>query len=178
VVVKSGQGRHQGAAGHRGGQGPDLDISPISPPPPSPPPPPPPPPDTPESSDHSGGFCIWRYIARDRSTLAQFPQNVKDYTEFNGKRLAMPLLSDTLCLYYNNTLLAPRRLHRTAEAMGELATDGQKLTKLKSDGVKWRLRDHQRLYEERTAHYAPRRGELVTSQGTSASGTDPTGSRT
>ena len=65
------------------------------------------------STDQIGKFCstgAWQdlsaYIKRDGVNLDQIPPVVRDYTQFEGKRCSMPMLSDTYGLYYNKKLLA------------------------------------------------------------------------
>jgi multiple sugar transport system substrate-binding protein len=163
VVVKSGQDDTKATQAIAAGQGPDLDLS--------------------YSTDITGKFCssgafrdLSGYIARDKVDLSQFPQTVKDYTEFNGKRCAMPLLSDTYGLYYNKTLLAQAGYTAPPKTMSELAAMAKKLTTFNSDGsIKVAgFVPTNGFYENAPAHYAPSYGaKWLNPQGTSAIGTDP-----
>ena len=67
------------------------------------------------STDIVGKFCAtgaWLdlrpYIERDKVDLNQFPDTVRSYTEYQGKRCAMPFLADAYGLYYNKKLLRRR----------------------------------------------------------------------
>ena len=73
------------------------------------------------TTDNTGSFCssggwidLGPYMDRGLST-DQFPQAVRSYTEFGGKRCAMPMLADVYGLYYNKELLREGRHHRAAE---------------------------------------------------------------
>ena len=83
------------------------------------------------STDIVGNFCSTRrlastsapYIERDKVDLNQLPQTVRSYTEYNGKRCAMPVLADAYGLYYNKKLLAAAGYHRAAEDARASSTD-------------------------------------------------------
>jgi multiple sugar transport system substrate-binding protein len=102
---------------------------------------------------------------------------VKDYTEYQGKRCAMPMLSDTYGLYYNKTLLAKAGYTQPPRTMSELATMAKKLTQRNPDGsIKVAGFDPTiGFYENAPAHFAPSYGaKWLDSDGKSAIGTDPT----
>ena len=163
VVVKSGQDDTKATQAISAGKGPDLDLS--------------------YSTDITGKFCssgafrdLSGYIARDKVDMAQFPQTVKDYTEFQGKRCAMPLLSDTYGLYYNKTLLAAAGYTEPPKTATELAEMAKKLTKRNADGsIKVAgFVPTVGFYENAPAHSGPVYGaKWLTSEGKSAIGTDP-----
>jgi multiple sugar transport system substrate-binding protein len=163
VVVKSGQDDTKATQAISAGKGPDLDLS--------------------YSTDITGKFCssgafrdLSGYIARDKVDLNQFPQTVRDYTEYQGKRCAMPLLSDTYGLYYNKTLLAAAGYTEPPKTMTELAEMAKKLTKRTADGtIKVAgFVPTVGFYENAPAHYGPSFGaKWLTSDGKSAIGSDP-----
>jgi multiple sugar transport system substrate-binding protein len=163
VDVKAGQDDTKATQAISAGKGPDLDLS--------------------YSTDITGKFCssgafrdLSGYIERDKVDLGQFPQTVKDYTEFQGKRCAMPLLSDTYGLYYNKTLLAEAGYTAPPKTMSELAEMAKKLTKRNADGsIKVAgFVPVQGYYENGVAHYAPTfGGKWLNPDGSSAIGTDP-----
>jgi multiple sugar transport system substrate-binding protein len=163
VTVKSGQDDTKATQAIAAGKGPDLDLS--------------------YSTDITGKFCstgafrdLSGYIAQDKVDLAQLPQTVKDYTEFNGKRCAMPLLSDTYGLYYNKTLLAKAGYTEPPKTMTELATMAKKLTQRNADGTIKVAGFVPTLgfYENAPAHFGPQYGaKWLKPDGTSAIGTDP-----
>jgi multiple sugar transport system substrate-binding protein len=164
VVVKSGQDDTKATQAISAGKGPDLDLS--------------------YSTDITGKFCssgafrdLSGYISRDKIDMSQFPQTVKNYTEFNGKRCAMPLLSDTYGLYYNKTLLAKAGYTAPPKTMTELAAMAKKLTQRNADGtIKVAgFVPTVGFYENAPAHYAPQYGaKWLTGDGQSAIGSDPT----
>jgi len=163
VVVKSGQDDTKATQAIAAGKGPDLDLS--------------------YSTDITGKFCssgafrdLSGYITRDKVDLTQFPQTVKDYTEYNGKRCAMPLLSDTYGLYYNKTLLAKAGYTEPPKTMSELAEMAKKLTQRDAAGnIKVAgFVPTVGFYENAPAHYAPQFGaKWLTADGKSAIGSDP-----
>jgi multiple sugar transport system substrate-binding protein len=163
VVVKSDQDDTKATQAISAGKGPDLDLS--------------------YSTDITGKFCssgafrdLSGFIARDKVDMNQFPQTVKDYTEFEGKRCAMPLLSDTYGLYYNKTLLAAAGYTAPPKTMTELAEMAKKLTKRNPDGsIKVAgFVPTVGFYENAPAHYAPQFGaKWLTGEGKSAIGGDP-----
>ena len=163
VVVKSGQDDTKATQAIAAGKGPDLDLS--------------------YSTDITGKFCstgafsdLSPYIASSKVDLSQLPQTVKDYTEFQGKRCAMPLLSDTYGLYYNKTLLAKAGFSAPPKTMSELATMAKKLTTFNPDGTIKVAGFVPTLgfYENVPSHFGPLYGaKWLNSQGKSAIGTDP-----
>jgi multiple sugar transport system substrate-binding protein len=163
VVVKSGQDDTKATQAIAAGQGPDLDLS--------------------YSTDITGKFCssgafrdLSGYLARDKVDLGQLPQTVKDYTQYQGKRCAMPLLSDTYGLYWNKTLLAKAGYTQPPKTMSQLMDMAKKLTTFNADGsIKVAgFVPTMGFYENAPAHFAPSYGaKWLTSDGKSAIGTDP-----
>src|SRR5262245_11668750 len=93
------------------------------------------------STDIVGKFCssgAWRdlssYIKRDNVDLNQFPETVRSYTEYHGRRCAMPFLADTYGLYYNKKMLADAGYTAPPKTTTELADMAKKLTKKAADG--------------------------------------------
>ena len=56
------------------------------------------------------------------------------YTQYNGKRCALPLLADTYGLYYNRELFEAAGITSPPKTISELAADAKKLTKFNADG--------------------------------------------
>ena len=88
-----------------------------------------------------GSFCstgafrdLTPYIDRDGVDLNILPQTVRDYTEFDGVRCAMPMLADAYGLYYNKKLLSDAGFDGPPQTAEELAEMAQKLTKRSADG--------------------------------------------
>lgn len=94
------------------------------------------------STDIVGKFCssnAWRdltpYIERDKVDLDQYPETVRSYTAYQGKRCAMPFLADVYGLYYNKKLLAQAGFTEPPKTMTELADMAKALTKRAPDGT-------------------------------------------
>ena len=82
VVVKSGQDDTKMLQAIGAGKGPDVGLS--------------------YSTDAAGQLCnsgAWvdlkQYVDRDKVDVNKFPETVRNYTELEGKRCAMPFLADT-----------------------------------------------------------------------------------
>jgi multiple sugar transport system substrate-binding protein len=63
-----------------------------------------------------------------------FPSAPRYYTQYKGKRCALPLLADTYGLYYNKTLFRKAGIKSPPKTMDELAADAKKLTKRDKSG--------------------------------------------
>jgi multiple sugar transport system substrate-binding protein len=63
-----------------------------------------------------------------------FPAATRYYTQFDGKRCALPLLADTYGLYYNKGLFKSAGIASPPKTMDELTADAKKLTKFNKDG--------------------------------------------
>jgi multiple sugar transport system substrate-binding protein len=162
VVVKSGQDDSKMTQAIGGGQGPDVGLS--------------------YSTDIVGQFCAsgaWldlaQYIARDKVSMDAFPKTVLQYTEFKGKRCAMPVLADAYGLYYNKKMFADAGIANPPKTLEEFADAAKKLTKRSADGTiqtagflpEWGF------YENSPAHLAPMVGaQWLKDDGTSAIGGD------
>ena len=57
-----------------------------------------------------------------------FPAAPRYYTQYEGKRCALPLLADDYGLYYNKKLFKAAGITRPPRTMSELAADAKKLT--------------------------------------------------
>lgn len=135
------------------------------------------------STDQIGKFCstgAWQdltsYVTRDGVDLNAIPPVVRDYTQFEGKRCSMPMLSDTYGLYYNKKLLAAAGYSAPPKTMSELTTMAEKLTKLDGKGAIQvaGFVPTFGFYENTPAHFAPSFGATwFTSDGKSNIGTDP-----
>ena len=91
------------------------------------------------TTDSVGQWCqsgAWQdlapYVAKSKLDLNQFPKAVQEYTQYKGRRCAMPLLADTYGLYYNKALMKGEQPPKT---MSELTALAKKLTKRKPDGT-------------------------------------------
>jgi multiple sugar transport system substrate-binding protein len=116
------------------------------------------------TADNTGLFCAsggWidlaPYMKRDGISADEFPTAVQDYTQFQGKRCALPMLADTYGLYYNKTLFKQAGISAPPKTMSELTADAKKLTQRDSGG-KLKIVGFdpaQGFYENAPAHYGP-----------------------
>jgi multiple sugar transport system substrate-binding protein len=83
----------------------------------------------------SGAFVdLAPYLARDHVDVNIFPAAARYYTQYGGKRCALPLLADVAGLYYNKTLFRKVGIRHPPRTISELTTDAKKLTQRNSDG--------------------------------------------
>jgi multiple sugar transport system substrate-binding protein len=77
----------------------------------------------------SGGWVdLGPLLKKDRIDPAIFPPAPRYYTQYQGKRCALPLLADDYGLYYNKKLFAKAGIKSPPKTMSELAADAKKLT--------------------------------------------------
>ena len=163
VTVKSGQDDSKVTQAIGAGNGPDIGLS--------------------YSTDIVGKFCssgawvdLTPYIKRDNVDLNQLNATTRSYTEFGGKRCAMPFLADAYGVFYNKDMFAKAGIAGPPKTLDELTEDAKKLTVKNPDGS---LKTVGFLplfdfYENAAAHMAPAVGaKWLTADGKSAVGTDP-----
>jgi multiple sugar transport system substrate-binding protein len=163
VTVKSGQDDAKMTQAIGAGTGPDVGLS--------------------YSTDIVGKFCssgawvdLTQYIKRDNVDLNQLNATTRSYTEFGGKRCAMPFLADAYGIYYNKDLFAKAGIAGPPKTLDELTEAAKKLTVKNPDGS---LKTVGFLplfdfYENAAAHLAPMVGaKWLTADGKSAIGGDP-----
>jgi multiple sugar transport system substrate-binding protein len=68
------------------------------------------------------------FLKKDHISLSQFPKTSLYYTQFKGKRCALPLLADSYGLYYNKTLFAKAGITAPPKTFSQLLADAKKLT--------------------------------------------------
>jgi multiple sugar transport system substrate-binding protein len=66
--------------------------------------------------------------------LSTFPAATNYYTQFGGKKCALPLLADDYGLYYNKDLFKAAGISGPPKTIAQLTTYAKKLTKFNSDG--------------------------------------------
>jgi multiple sugar transport system substrate-binding protein len=163
VTVKSGQDDSKVTQAIGAGTGPDVGLS--------------------YSTDIVGKFCssgawvdLTQYIQRDKVDLNKLNATTRQYTQFDGKRCAMPFLADAYGLFYNKDLFAKAGIAGPPKTLDELSADAKKLTVKNPDGS---LKTVGFLplfdfYENAPAHLAPAVGaRWLTDDGKSAVGSDP-----
>ena len=116
------------------------------------------------SSDNTGAFCpsgAWidlaSYMNKDGIKDTIFPKAPRDYTQFQGKRCALPMLADTYGLYYNKTLFAKAGITSPPKTISELTADAKKLTQKDSSGklTVVGFNPFPSWYENVPAHFGP-----------------------
>jgi multiple sugar transport system substrate-binding protein len=165
ITVKAvpGQDDDKITAGIRSGNPPDVAVS--------------------FTTDNVGKFCqsgafqdLAPLISRDNVDMSQFPKAVSDYTQFRGKRCALPLLADVTGLYYNKKLLTAAGYSSPPKTMNELTAMAKKLTVKNADGSLKTVgfMPLQEYYENSPQTFGPAFGATwLTSDGKSNLGSDP-----
>ena len=74
------------------------------------------------------------YLKKDHVDLSQFPKTSLYYTQYKGKRCALPLLADSYGLYYNKALFRKAGITKPPKTFTELAADAKKLTQRAKSG--------------------------------------------
>jgi multiple sugar transport system substrate-binding protein len=83
----------------------------------------------------TGGWIdLSPYLKKDHIDPSIFPAAPRYYTQYNGKRCALPLLADDYGLYYNKTMFKAAGIAHPPKTMTELAADAKKLTVKNKDG--------------------------------------------
>src|SRR3954468_2816711 len=163
VDVKTGQDDEKMRQAIAAGKGPDVGLS--------------------YSTDIVGNFCTtgaWDdldpWFKRDNVDLSALLPIVRSYTEYEGKRCAMPMLADAYGLYYNKTLLKQAGYDAPPKTLSELDDMAVKLTKYAPDGSidVAGFVPLFNFYENTTAHIAPSFGATwLTEDGKSNLASDP-----
>jgi multiple sugar transport system substrate-binding protein len=105
-----------------------------------------------------------------------FPPAPRYYTQYEGKRCALPLLADDYGLYYNKKLFKAAGIKSPPKTMSELAADAKKLTvrdssgKIKVAGFDPVVGFYENTPDRWIQHFG---GKWLNSKGNSAIGTDP-----
>ncbi|HEV8459206.1 MAG TPA: extracellular solute-binding protein, partial [Gaiellaceae bacterium] len=93
------------------------------------------------NSYNVGNYCgtgAWIDLAplmkKDGVSASMFPAAPTYYTQYGGKRCALPLLADDYGLYYNKKLFRAAGIKGPPKTMSELAADAKKLTVRDSSG--------------------------------------------
>ena len=83
----------------------------------------------------SGGWIdLAPFLKRDKIDTNIFPATTRYYTQYGGKRCALPLLADAYGFYYNKQLFKKAGLTRPPRTLEELTAYAKKLTTRKADG--------------------------------------------
>jgi multiple sugar transport system substrate-binding protein len=83
----------------------------------------------------SGGWIdLTSLLKKDNIDPSIFPPAPRYYTQYGGKRCALPLLADDYGLYYNKAMFKAAGIARPPRTISELTADAKKLTVRNSDG--------------------------------------------
>ena len=84
----------------------------------------------------SGAFMdLAPFIAADKTDLSLLLPKAADYTTFEGKRCALPMMGDATALYYNQEMFTAAGITTPPKTLAELADDAVKLTTYKPNGA-------------------------------------------
>ncbi len=83
----------------------------------------------------TGGWIdLSPFLKKDGISTTEFPAATNYYTQYGGKKCALPLLADTYGLYYNKVLFKKAGISSPPKTMSELLADAKKLTIKNPDG--------------------------------------------
>jgi multiple sugar transport system substrate-binding protein len=74
------------------------------------------------------------YLKKSGISVSDFPPATQYYTQYGGKRCALPLLADTYGLYYNKAMFRKAGITHPPRTMSELVAYAKKLTQRNPDG--------------------------------------------
>jgi multiple sugar transport system substrate-binding protein len=115
-------------------------------------------------------------LKKDHIDPAIFPPAPRYYTQYKGKRCALPLLADDYGLYYNKKLFKAAGITSPPKTMSELAADAKKLTvrdksgNIKVAGFTPFIGFYENTPDRWIQHFG---GKWVDGKGDSLIGTDP-----
>ena len=135
------------------------------------------------SADNAGAFCgsgAWidlaPYMKRDGISDTIFPPAPRSYTQFDGKRCALPMLADVMGLYVNNAMLKKAGLNGPPKTVSQLTEYAKKLTVRNPDGSLKVVGFNPNMgwYSNTPANFGPMFGaKWVDASGKSTLGSDP-----
>ncbi len=83
----------------------------------------------------TGGWIdLTPFLKKDGIATTDFPDATNYYTQYKGKKCALPLLADTYGLYYNKALFKKAGIAEPPKTLTELTADAKKLTIKNPDG--------------------------------------------
>src|SRR5437667_2599812 len=93
------------------------------------------------TSANVGSYCksgAWidlkPFLSKDKIDVNVFPKTSQYYTQYKGKRCALPLLADVYGFYYNKAMFKPAGRTNPPKTMSQLTSHAKRLTKKNSDG--------------------------------------------
>jgi multiple sugar transport system substrate-binding protein len=94
------------------------------------------------TSANVGSYCksgAWidlkPMLQKDKINVDMFPKSTQYYTQYNGKRCALPFLADVYGLYYNKKMFKAAGLKGPPKTMSQLTSYAKKLTKRSANGT-------------------------------------------
>jgi multiple sugar transport system substrate-binding protein len=94
------------------------------------------------TSANVGSYCksgAWidlkPMLQKDKIDVNMFPKTTQYYTQYNGKRCALPFLADVYGLYYNKKMFKAAGLKGPPKTMSQLTSYAKKRTKRTSNGT-------------------------------------------
>src|SRR5262249_42956440 len=83
----------------------------------------------------TGGWIdLSSYLKKDKISPTTFPPATRYYTQYGGKKCALPLLADDYGLYYNSAMFKKAGITHPPKTISELTADAKKLTVRNPDG--------------------------------------------
>jgi multiple sugar transport system substrate-binding protein len=139
------------------------------------------------SSDNVGAYCgsgAWMNLGpmlrRAKIDMSQFPATTRYYTQYKGKRCALPLLADVRGFYYNKDLFKKAGLSSPPKTFTQLTEYAKKLTQRNPDGSLKVVGFNPTLgfYQNTLTAFAPLFGaKWVNAKGNSTLASDPAWTR-
>jgi multiple sugar transport system substrate-binding protein len=93
------------------------------------------------TSANVGSYCksgAWLdlkpFLQKDKLDVDMFPKTSQYYTQYNGKRCALPFLADVYGFYYNKQMFKAAGLKGPPKTMSQLTAYAKKLTKRNANG--------------------------------------------
>jgi multiple sugar transport system substrate-binding protein len=94
------------------------------------------------TSANVGSYCksgAWidlkPLLQKDKIDVNMFPKTSQYYTQYNGKRCALPFLADVYGLYYNKKMFKAAGLNGPPKTMSQVTAYAKKLTKKNANGT-------------------------------------------
>jgi multiple sugar transport system substrate-binding protein len=85
----------------------------------------------------SGGWIdLGPLLKKDHIDVNMFPATTRYYTQFKGKRCALPFLADVYGLYYNKALFRKAGIKSPPKTFSQLTKDAKKLTQRSGSTIK------------------------------------------
>lgn len=129
----------------------------------------------------SGGWIdLAPYMKKDGIKTSIFPAATMYYTQYKGKRCALPLLADVYGFYYNKALFQAAGLKGPPKTLAQLTTYAKKLTTKNADGSLKVVGYNPffGFYQNTSGAYQPTvNGKWFDSSGKSSLGKDPAWSK-